>query len=76
MPFEEVVGSALKAAQPALAQPSASRSSSPRDLPLVEFDATLIERVLYNLLENAASTRRPGTLITRRGGGRRRRPAS
>jgi two-component system sensor histidine kinase KdpD len=26
----------------------------PADLPLVEFDAVLIERVLVNLLENAA----------------------
>ena len=32
-------------------------------LPLVEFDATLIERVLYNLLENAGKYTPDGTLI-------------
>ena len=30
------------------------RTELPADLPLVEFDASLIERVLVNLLENAA----------------------
>ena len=49
---EEVVGSAIKAAQPALARHRVE-VSLPRHLPLVEFDATLIERVLFNLLENA-----------------------
>ena len=32
-------------------------------LPLVEFDATLIERVLYNLLENAGKYTPEGTLV-------------
>ena len=59
-PFEEVVGSALKAAQAGARAATASRSRSPRDLPLVEFDATLIERVLYNLLENAGKYTPPG----------------
>jgi two-component system, OmpR family, sensor histidine kinase KdpD len=36
----------------------------PGDLPLVEFDATLIERVLYNLIENASKYTPPGTVIT------------
>ena len=36
----------------------------PRDLPLVEFDATLVERVLYNLIENASKYTPAGTLIT------------
>ena len=62
-PFEEVVGSALKAAQAALAGHRVE-STSPRDLPLVEFDATLIERVLYNLLENAVQVHAGRTLIT------------
>ena len=53
LPLEEVVGSALKSAQAALAQHRVTVSLPP-DLPLVELDATLIERVLYNLVENAA----------------------
>ena len=59
---EEVVGSALKAAQPALTQ-HPIEIDVPRDLPLVEFDATLIERVLYNLLDNAGKYTPEGTLI-------------
>ena len=59
---EEVVGSALKGAQPALASHHVE-VDLPRDLPLVEFDATLIERVLYNLLENAGKYTPPGTVI-------------
>src|SRR5262249_42244736 len=35
----------------------------PRDLPLVEIDATLIERALANLLENAAKFSPKGTPI-------------
>ncbi len=50
---EEVVGSAIRAAQPAL-NGRAVRADVPPDLPLVEFDAVLMERVLVNLLENAA----------------------
>ncbi len=50
---EEVVGSAIRAAQPALGGQSV-QTALPADLPLVEFDAALIERVLVNLLENAA----------------------
>ena len=62
-PFEEVVGSALKAAQPALADHRVELNLA-RDLPLVEFDATLIERVLYNLIENACKYTPSGTIIT------------
>src|SRR4029077_19747915 len=62
-PFEEVVGGALKAAQSALAQHRVE-VAIPHDLPLVELDATLIERVLYNLLENAGKYTPPGTLVT------------
>ena len=62
-PFEEVVGSALKAAHPALANHRIVLDLA-RDLPLVEFDATLIERVLYNLIENASKYTPAGSTIT------------
>lgn len=52
-PIEEVVGSALDAARRVL-EPRRVRIDVPADLPLVEFDAVLMERVLFNLLENAA----------------------
>ena len=51
--IEEVIGSAIRAAQPALEGQTLS-TDVPPDLPLVEFDAVLMERVLVNLLENAA----------------------
>jgi two-component system sensor histidine kinase KdpD len=51
-PFEEVVGSALKAMQTGLSGHKVEVELDP-GLPLVEFDAMLIERVLSNLLENA-----------------------
>ncbi len=50
---EEVVGSAIRAARHALAG-QLVETALPPDLPLVEFDAVLVERVLVNLLENAA----------------------
>lgn len=50
---EEVVGGAIRAARHALGTLSV-RTELPPDLPLVEFDAKLVERVLVNLLENAA----------------------
>ncbi|RZL45457.1 MAG: two-component system sensor histidine kinase KdbD, partial [Variovorax sp.] len=49
---EEVVGSAIRAAGPSLAGWSVETALD-ADLPLVEFDAVLMERVLVNLLENA-----------------------
>ena len=52
-PLEEVVGSAIREARPALAE-RAVRVRLPDDLPFVQIDAVLIERVLVNLLENAA----------------------
>ncbi|HME40829.1 MAG TPA: two-component system sensor histidine kinase KdpD [Steroidobacteraceae bacterium] len=62
-PLEEVVGSALNAAHGMLSQ-HVVEVSIPRDLPLVRFDALLIERVLVNLLENAAKYTPPGSTVT------------
>jgi two-component system sensor histidine kinase KdpD len=62
-PIEEVVGSALNAAKGALADHRVEVKVAP-GLPLVEFDATLIERVLYNLIENACKYTPPATVIT------------
>lgn len=50
---EEVVGASIRAARSALGG-MAVRTDLPADLPLVEFDPVLVERVLVNLLENAA----------------------
>jgi len=50
---EEVVGSAIRAARHALGLVKV-KTAIPLELPLVDFDASLIERVLVNLLENAA----------------------
>lgn len=52
-PVEEVVGSALRVSRPVLLAHQIV-THLPADLPLVRFDALLIERVLCNLLENAA----------------------
>ncbi|MBC3870705.1 sensor histidine kinase KdpD [Undibacterium oligocarboniphilum] len=52
-PLEEVVGSALRASAHAL-QGHQLMTQIPSDLPLLSFDAVLLERVLCNLLENAA----------------------
>ena len=51
--LEEVVGSALRASGAQLARHQLRTVLAP-DLPLVRYDAVLIERVLCNLLENAA----------------------
>jgi two-component system sensor histidine kinase KdpD len=61
-PLEEVVGSALKAMSGTL-DPKRVSVSLPEDLPLVHIDAVLIERVLCNLLENAAKYTPPGSSI-------------
>jgi two-component system sensor histidine kinase KdpD len=50
---EEMVGSAVRATARVLA-PRAVTTDLPADLPLVECDAVLVERVFVNLLENAA----------------------
>lgn len=59
---EEVVGSAIRAARPALGD-MAVQTALPMDLPLVEFDAVLIERVLVNLLENAGKYGAPPVIV-------------
>ena len=51
--LEEVVGSALGQLRPVLARHPV-QVALPAELPLLEFDALLIERVLVNLLDNAA----------------------
>lgn len=60
--IEEVVGSALHQLRLPLSRHGV-RTDVPTDLPLVEFDALLIERVLVNLLENAAKYTASGSHI-------------
>jgi len=50
--LEEIVGSAVHSLEPALAG-HPLKLDLPPDLPLVRCDAVLMERVLFNLLENA-----------------------
>lgn len=52
-PLEEVIGASIKLLKVAL-QDHPVKVSLPPDLPLLEFDAVLMERVFCNLLENAA----------------------
>jgi two-component system, OmpR family, sensor histidine kinase KdpD len=52
-PVEEVIGAALASVRGALGSRQVKVELAP-DLPLVEFDAVLIERVIANLVENAA----------------------
>lgn len=62
-PLEEVVGAAIQRLGPALqAHPLTLNIAA--DLPLLEFDAVLLERVLGNLLDNAARHTPAGTPIT------------
>ncbi|QGZ39719.1 two-component system sensor histidine kinase KdpD [Pseudoduganella flava] len=61
--LEETVGSALRAARTLLAGHRVA-TRLPADLPLVRYDAVLIERVLANLLENAAKYTPAGSTIT------------
>jgi two-component system sensor histidine kinase KdpD len=61
-PLEEVVGAALDATRQMLQQ-HRLEVRLPRELPLVRFDALLIERVLVNLLENASKYTPAGSRV-------------
>ncbi|KQV40178.1 ATP-binding protein [Massilia sp. Root335] len=60
---EETIGSALRACRWQL-DGRTVETRIPRGLPLVRFDATLLERVLCNLLENAGKYTPPGARVT------------
>jgi two-component system sensor histidine kinase KdpD len=60
--LEEIVGSALRPLRQALARHVVAVELA-EDLPLVQMDAVLIERVLVNLVENAAKYTPAGTRI-------------
>lgn len=62
LPLEEVVGSALKALRSTLERHRVAVRLE-EDLPLLEIDAVMIERLLCNLLENAAKYTPAGSLI-------------
>jgi two-component system sensor histidine kinase KdpD len=61
-PLEEVVGSALAACAASLAG-RPLKVALAADLPLLNFDAVLIERVLVNLVENAAKYTPAGSAV-------------
>lgn len=63
----EIVGSALAQSSPVL-KPRTIRTSLPPDLPLIEVDATLIERVLINLFDNAAKYTPTDSIVAIRAG--------
>lgn len=62
-PIDEVIGSALRASEPLLSAHSVVARLAP-DLPIVQIDAVLIERVLCNLIENGVKYTAGGSTIT------------
>lgn len=62
-PVEEVIGASIKLLGSALAQHPV-KVSLPLGMPLLKFDAVLMERVLCNLLENAVKYAPPFSTIT------------
>lgn len=60
--FEEVVGSSLRASHAALTRHKVRTQLAP-SLPLLRFDAVLLERVLCNLVENASKYSPEGSSI-------------
>ena len=62
-PLEEVVGSAANGGRAALGT-RALAVDIPRDLPLVQMDAVLLERVLANLIENAGKYTPPTARVS------------
>ncbi|MFZ3017598.1 MAG: DUF4118 domain-containing protein [Gallionella sp.] len=61
-PVEEVIGASIKLLGSALAQHPVTVTLPP-DMPLLKFDAVLMERVLCNLLENATKYAPPASSI-------------
>jgi two-component system sensor histidine kinase KdpD len=60
--LEEVIGGSVQLLRHALVDHPVNLQL-PQDMPLIEFDAVLMERVFCNLLENAAKYTPPGTPI-------------
>jgi two-component system sensor histidine kinase KdpD len=63
LPVDELVGSALAQMRERLAA-HVLQTALPADLPLLQLDAVLMERVLVNLLDNAIKYTPEGTTIT------------
>lgn len=60
--IEDVIGSALNATESVLEDWLVSVDVAP-DLPLLDLDFVLIERVFINLIENAAKFASPGNVL-------------